>query len=84
MLKSKLCGTFPKNLFRMTICQLLINFLLFKVEFCFEKAQNIIRPIQNLLGSLFSVHFENTFPARSLQSIFQCVHPQYCQPRTAR
>jgi hypothetical protein len=42
---------------------LLINFLLFKVEFCFGKVQNTIIPLQNLLESNFLVRFENTSPA---------------------
>jgi len=65
-------------------CQFLINFPLLKVKICFEKAQNIIRPFQNLLESLFSVHFKNTSPARSLKAISQCMPPQYRQSSTAR
>jgi hypothetical protein len=30
------------------------------------------------------VRFENTSLTRSLQAISQCMHPQHCQPRTAR
>jgi len=51
--KSELCGTFSKKLFRMPVCQFLINFLLLKVELCFGKAQNTIRPFQNLLEPPF-------------------------------
>jgi hypothetical protein len=44
----------------MPVCQFLINFLLFKIEICFGKAQNTIRPFQYLLESNFFVRFENT------------------------
>ena len=37
----------------MPISQFLINFILFKVEFCFGKAQNTIIPLQSLLESFF-------------------------------
>jgi hypothetical protein len=39
----------------MPVCQLLIIFLLFKIEICFDKAQNTIRPFQYLLESNFFV-----------------------------
>jgi hypothetical protein len=68
----------------MPVCQLLIIFLLFKIEICFGKAQNTIIPFQYLLESNFFVCFENTALTRSLQDIFQCLLPQHCQPSTAR
>ena len=68
----------------MPICQFSIKFSLFKADICFGKAQNTIRPFQYLLESNFFVRFENTSLTRSLQAISQCMHPQHCQPRTAR
>jgi len=43
----------------------------------FWQSKNIIIPLQNLLESLFSVHFENTFPARLLQAISQHMADKY-------
>jgi hypothetical protein len=68
----------------MPVCQFLIDFPLFKVEICFGKSQKTIRPLQNQLESLFTMHFDSTSPARSLQAISQCMPPQCFQPSTAR
>jgi hypothetical protein len=68
----------------MPICQFSIKFSLFKADIYFGKAQNTIRPFQYLLESNFFVRFENTSLTRSLQTISQYMHPQHCQPRTAR
>jgi hypothetical protein len=55
----------------MPVCQFLIDFPLFKAEFCFEKSHNTIRLPQNLLELLFTMHFDNASPVRTFQVFAQ-------------
>jgi hypothetical protein len=58
----------------MPIFQFLINFLLFKLEFCFDKAQNIIMPLQSLLESLFPCILEISLIPDLCKPFFKARH----------
>ena len=60
-------ATTPKRKFRMPVCQFLIDFPLFKAEFCFGKSHHTIRLLQNLLEPLFTMHFDNTSSVKTFQ-----------------
>lgn len=60
----------PKGSFHKRVCEFLTNFPLFKTEICSWESQNTIRPRQNLLEHLFTMHFDNTSPVRTFQVSF--------------